>query len=238
MNTLTYCLVVMTTLSIPAFSQNQLLVIDNATMTPTPGVGHNYIQDLDETVNPANGSVSIRIAAPTPIERGLNQPVYAYMYDTAGQIIISPIYSAGNANTDFRPILSQVIGSVGVGYQSTGGSTITQTVQGTGAPGTLSRTNMSMSSGNNHICAYSTNYIYTDTSGGRHPLGIYYVAPPYQNANSCGYFGGYQNNITSGGDGIISATLDPNNGADVFIYDAHGNQLNSDYKVEDTNGNY
>ena len=207
-------------------------------MTPTPGVGHNYIQDLDETVNPANGSVSIRIAAPTPIERGLNQPVYAYMYDTAGQIIISPIYSAGNANTDFRPILSQVIGSVGVGYQSTGGSTITQTVQGTGAPGTLSRTNMSMSSGNNHICAYSTNYIYTDTSGGRHPLGIYYVAPPYQNANSCGYFGGYQNNITSGGDGIISATLDPNNGADVFIYDAHGNQLNSDYKVEDTNGNY
>ncbi len=41
---------------------------------PTPGVGHDYIQDNVETVNPANGSLSIRIGVPLPPSRGVNIP--------------------------------------------------------------------------------------------------------------------------------------------------------------------
>jgi hypothetical protein len=39
---------------------------------PIPGVGHNYVQFLNEIVNPATGSVSIRISAPTPPGRGIS----------------------------------------------------------------------------------------------------------------------------------------------------------------------
>ncbi len=38
----------------------------NVTRTPSPGDGHEYIRDLDETVNPANGALSVRIAVHPP----------------------------------------------------------------------------------------------------------------------------------------------------------------------------
>jgi hypothetical protein len=50
--------------------------------TPILGVGHNYVMDLNEIVDPENGALSVRIAAPTPAERGLNLPLYAYLYDS------------------------------------------------------------------------------------------------------------------------------------------------------------
>src|SRR5580700_7241070 len=67
----------------------QITEISNITSTPIAGSGHDYLTDLSEIVNPANGSVSIRIAAPTPHERGTNAPVYAYTYDTNGQFVMS-----------------------------------------------------------------------------------------------------------------------------------------------------
>jgi hypothetical protein len=65
-----------------AFGQS--VNLDNTNMTPAQGAGHNYIQSLAETVNPANGSVSVRIGTPAPKERGLNQPIEAYIYDSNG----------------------------------------------------------------------------------------------------------------------------------------------------------
>lgn len=66
-------------------SLNPDFLVTNATQTPIEGVGHDYIHDLSETVNPQNGQVSIRIAGPAPHERGQNLPHYAYMYDTSGR---------------------------------------------------------------------------------------------------------------------------------------------------------
>jgi hypothetical protein len=42
---------------------------------PLPGTGHDYIHLLSETVNPANGSLSIEIRLPSPPGRGINPPV-------------------------------------------------------------------------------------------------------------------------------------------------------------------
>src|SRR5580658_331629 len=41
---------------------------------PIPGAGHDYVHLLNETVNPATGSVSIRINLPVPPSRGLTVP--------------------------------------------------------------------------------------------------------------------------------------------------------------------
>ena len=49
------------TLSLTAFAFAQLPPAGDTTSPPTPGVGHDYIHAPQETVNPANGSVSIRI---------------------------------------------------------------------------------------------------------------------------------------------------------------------------------
>jgi hypothetical protein len=49
----------------------QITSLDNTTMPPMPAVGHDYVKMLGETVNPANGSVSLRIDLPIPKGRGL-----------------------------------------------------------------------------------------------------------------------------------------------------------------------
>jgi YD repeat-containing protein len=219
---------------------------DGTSVTPTTGVGHDYIQALNETVNPADGSVSVRIAAPTPQERGLNFPLYAYIYDTNGQIQLYPTYTSGGSSP--YPQLLHEVEFYGSGINSTGGSTLTGapsdqdniksfTLQ---APGTLSKQHISLESGDSHTCEYTTGYVYTDNAGGRHPLGsMMYMAAAYQNAASCGYFGVSEEVISTGGDGTVFGILDPNSiSGDAYVYDLHGNQLNPDYKIEDTNGNY
>ena len=59
--------------------------VNNPTAVPVPGVGHDYIHDLSEIVNPANGSLSVRIEAPRPKERAFNYPLYSFMYDSTQQ---------------------------------------------------------------------------------------------------------------------------------------------------------
>jgi RHS repeat-associated protein len=64
-------------------AQAQITDVTNTTSTPIPGVGHDYIKMLSETVNPANGSVSVRIQAPTPPGRRMSLP-FAFAYDSNG----------------------------------------------------------------------------------------------------------------------------------------------------------
>src|ERR1700689_2152569 len=82
-------LTVITALALAPSGYSQNFTTSLPITTPVPNAGHNYIQDLNETVNPANGSVSIRIQAPVPDERGLNFPVYAYSYDSATQFTVT-----------------------------------------------------------------------------------------------------------------------------------------------------
>jgi len=61
----------------------QITNLTNQTSTPIQGAGHDYIKMLNETVNPANGSVSLRVQAPTPPGRKMSLP-FALAYDTSG----------------------------------------------------------------------------------------------------------------------------------------------------------
>jgi hypothetical protein len=73
------CLLV---LSAP-FSFAQITNVTDTTSAPVPGTGHDYFKLLSETVNPANGSLSVRIQVPMPKGRGLTLP-FSFAYDSNG----------------------------------------------------------------------------------------------------------------------------------------------------------
>ncbi|MGC2272701.1 MAG: hypothetical protein WA539_12025, partial [Candidatus Sulfotelmatobacter sp.] len=49
---------------------------------PIPGVGHDYIHMVNETVNPADGNVSVDINIPLPAGRGLSVP-FSIVYSSS-----------------------------------------------------------------------------------------------------------------------------------------------------------
>lgn len=59
----------------------QLTGVTNDQSRPIPVAGHSYTKLLAETVNPANGSVSLRLAVPVPAGRGLTLP-FSFSYDS------------------------------------------------------------------------------------------------------------------------------------------------------------
>ena len=61
----------------------QMTAVTNSTSTPIPGAGHDYIKLLSETVNPASGSVSMRLQMPVPSGRGPTIP-FSFAYDSNG----------------------------------------------------------------------------------------------------------------------------------------------------------
>ncbi len=72
--------------------------VDNFTSTPIPGAGHDYIHLPSETVNPANGSLSIRIEIPLPSGRGLSQPFFL-SYDSDGLHYLASTGGLGGSPT-------------------------------------------------------------------------------------------------------------------------------------------
>jgi len=64
-------------------SRAQLPIVTNTTSTPIPGAGHDYLNGPTETVNPANGSLSIRVPVIVPPGRGFNLP-FSFAYDSDG----------------------------------------------------------------------------------------------------------------------------------------------------------
>jgi RHS repeat-associated protein len=64
----------------------QFVEVNNMTATPVPGAGHDYVHLLNETVNPANGSLSLRLTTPMPSGRQLGFP-FAFSYDSNGVFV-------------------------------------------------------------------------------------------------------------------------------------------------------
>jgi len=131
--------------------------VDDTTSTPTEGVGHDYIHLLSETVNPANGSVSLRIELPTPNGRGIGLP-FAITYDSN---------SVNHLMPGFYPSFGTVGWSPNTGNLSQGGWRYS--VPAAGAIGS------SPTEGdypNFYTCYVSSNYIFHDPSGGVHALGL------------------------------------------------------------------
>jgi hypothetical protein len=227
---------------LPASAQQIDVSSINVAQTPVPGSGHDYIKMLQETVNPANGSVSLRIEAPVPKQRGdVNYPYYIFGYDSSNVSLPggSLFYAQAPAGV-YTPSFafswtdsSATLGAAGPGLipggfvaDATVGQVFYQDV------------NYSMQIGDppfTRNCGYYTGYVSVDPQGTRHSLNMEWV----YNNNSTGQGGAgpcTDNTKQTGGDWQYQAALVGTlNTPSVTFYaaDAHGRS----YRLEDTNGN-
>jgi hypothetical protein len=140
----------------PPVSLAQITNVTNSTSTPTPGSGHDYIKMLNETVNPANGSVSIRISTPVPPARRLTLP-FSFNYDSNGAMILQAAITGGTAgfgsNTTF---LSKSGWSYGVPLLSAN----------------YFQKNVQLPNGRIIQCRIDRNFVFQGPSEDRHALGL------------------------------------------------------------------
>jgi hypothetical protein len=221
-------------LLVPAAVRAQITNIGDDTSVPISGVGHDYIKMLDETVNPANGSVSLRIQVPVPKGRGLTIP-FGINYDSNG---VNHLIGGANGSGVWRSntaYLAQGGWSYGVpqlnsiGYSVAGGT----------PPGPT------------WTCSYSSSYMFQDASGGRHPLFLGAGSVVYESgSNVC------NPSQTTGGDETTVATLSVSAGyaigatvsdpdGTVYRFSNPANHFQGNYEsytdlpssIEDRNGN-
>ena len=137
--------------------------VTNNTATPTPGVGHDYLGMLNETVNPANGSLSVRISVPTPAGRGLSLP-FAFEYDSNG-VQNAEYQHGGTVATAGWVARNTFLHSAGWRYA-------VPTLSVYGKSSTCTYVNQQKATVN-----YWTDYTFQDPSGGRHALNVAFTDP-------------------------------------------------------------
>ena len=169
----------------------QLPAITNSTSTPVAGVGHDYIHAPLETVNPANGSVSIRIPIQLPPARQLNVP-FNFAYDSNGAFYVGMAPNLGYHATRNVPFYN-------------GGWSYTLpmvTFQGTD----WTESWVVGQGSNSGSCSGYQNYVYADAHGDHHGLSMT-TAPnvPFGGSNgvTCG---GDPSGTSTGGEGSLTAT--------------------------------
>jgi YD repeat-containing protein len=191
--------------------------LGDAVQHPIPGAGHDYIHMLNETVNPENGSLNIKISLPTPSGRGLSLP-FALTYNS-GEVFeaVSGPYASGGGQMDFSTPASRshnghgwsdtlpyATASALLGYVY---SAPPSSTAGYGAVGT---------------CPITMFYNFYDPSGGSHMLGLAAIGtetplPGLQPTQGCNqatlsttlsqpYYASQQ----SGGDDQVSASMTAN----------------------------
>ena len=186
----------------------QVFTTTNSTMTPVPGTGHDYIHLLSETVNPANGSVSVNLNFPMPKGRGLSLP-FSINY-TSGQVIFQDTFvtyqhidADGGGGTDN----DKYTGSMGwlsdVGLLSSGGWSY-------GVP--LANWKSWHSTFGPQLppgetCPVTSGYIFFDLTGQAHVLGMGEAG--YESGSESGVSQQCQSDATQGGDDFVSASLAP-----------------------------
>src|SRR6266568_3019584 len=137
-------------------SRAQMPPAGNTTSTPAPG-GHDYFNSPVETVNPANGSVSVRIPVRVPPGRQVTVP-FSFAYDSNGAFYIGP------ATTGGAPTYSTIPSSV----NSLGGWSYSFPVLSFQS-GSWQIPN---SLGGTSTCYGSYNYVFQDPGANRHNLGL------------------------------------------------------------------
>ena len=140
----------------------QTLNLGDDVSRPIPGVGHDYVQGLQETVNPANGNVHVHIDLPVPKGRGFTLP-FAFTYDSGepyhvtSLVLGNGVFGVPLTATD----LSQANGgwATTVPYATVQGFTV--------------GISMAPYYGNNAwLCPMSSSYNFYDPNGGSHMLGL------------------------------------------------------------------
>jgi RHS repeat-associated protein len=214
---------------LPSKAFAQLPQAGDTTSTPAPG-GHDYLHSPAETLNPANGSVSIRIPLPVPSGRQLTMPL-AIAYDSSGAFYYGS--SQGN-NTPHWATPPNVPFSKG-GWSYTF-PLVTYTQE------SWTETN----GFKNFICKEGVNYVFQDPAGNRHNLGLTPVINPtaYTCSSSPGVLQGGEGPIlatTSSGAGVVCCkpvTVTDGNGT-VYSFNQPGSSIFQSVpsSVSDRNGN-
>jgi YD repeat-containing protein len=180
---------------LPSMARGQVANAGNDVATPIPGAGHNYIHLLSETVSPANGSVSVDIQLPTAAGRGISLP-------------FSLLYSSGQANHFY----SNAPGGTAYFAPDWGGmfrggwsnSLPLVTLQSWTLPWVPPPQNNNVG-----YCYYSTGYMFYDSAGAGHALGLATTSPPPQTGDYCSAISSLQGftSYNFGGDSQVKAAF-------------------------------
>lgn len=203
----------------------QLPQAGDTTSPPTPGVGHDYIHSPVETVNPANGSVSIRVPVRIPSGRELTLPL-SIAYDSSGAFYVAEV--GGGGQPGLKATASAYFSAGGWSY------TFPLTTSQSGSWTTQS------SNGKNLTCTEHVNYVFQDSTGNRHNLGLALNSSAPAILQYCGG----PDNISPGGEGPIlaqlgagtTAVVTDGNGT-VYQYAGNNSQGTNYWSITDRNGN-
>lgn len=172
----------------------QITNVDGPQASPIPGAGHDYIRGLQETVDPAYGSVSVRIDLGAPASRGFSVPV-ALLYSSSGIDKLQANYQ-GISNIWYSGL------SVGWSYSlPTLHALLTQdqwnTLESGEDPSQIP-----------YACTATKDYIFQDPSGARHmmPIAMAYTAALVGQQACSGDPYGSTVSVLSGGDDLYFAT--------------------------------
>jgi RHS repeat-associated protein len=156
----------------PTNARAQITNVADDTIPPIPGAGHDYIHMLSETVNPANGTVSLKITMPTPKGRGISLP-FSLTYNS-GAALHFAAWAPDQAG--FAEQVTPPTGGWGTSlpYLSFG-QTQYSFPYGDGLPGSPAET-----------CFFTTGYMFYDALGG-HALNLAAMSPPPFINGSNGY---------------------------------------------------
>ena len=181
----------------------QLPQAGDTTSPPTPGVGHDYIHAPEETVNPANGSVSIRIPVRMPSGRELTIP-FSIAYDSAGAFYYGQTSQIPSPH--YATITNVPFSQGGWSYSLPLLTSATQTW-------TVNPSGMK-----NLTCTEAISYVFQDPTGNRHNMGLAVINDKVSWGQYCG---GTGSSILQGGEGPILATTQ-DWGQPVIVTDGNG----------------
>lgn len=159
----------------------QLTAPSDTIASPVPGVGHDYIKMLAETVNPENGAVNLNISIPTPPGRGLNFP-FSIQYNSNQALFLTPSFQ----NLNFGLQWFNGIGEFNQGAWSYGVPLLSRKPYVFNV--TWNASNISGYDGSTK-CGVLDSYMFTALDGSQYPLNLAHI---YDNIDT-----GYNN---SGGD--------------------------------------
>jgi RHS repeat-associated protein len=169
-------LLALATLLSSLVAQAQITNVTADQGTPVPGVGHDYLKMLNETVNPATGTVSIRISVPVPQSRGITIP-FTFGYDSNAE------HHRNGANFwDNSSYLGKGGWSYIVPNLSFQEKTLTYTPQGGHIP---------------YTCHFLNDHVFQDPSGTTHNLALA-IFQPSGNQN-CQWPSSQPSNVLAGG---------------------------------------
>ncbi len=204
------------------------------TAVPIPGVGHDYLHLLSETVDPSSGSVNVNIQVPLPNSRGITLP-FSINYSSAGVFHVDEmvpnsfgLYSSCPPNNNTIPFGNQCGWEYGI--PSAAYSYMTSPPRsGTGT------------------CYLATQYTFTDLAHVRHNL--YHLSKAWKSGEKTDCSRGTATSSPSS-DAEVSAVLSSSGGGDpITVYDTAGTiyrdlgpELNYPtvllpQQIEDRNGN-